>query len=244
MSDWPSPGGGGRPPGGHPPNPRDAQPGRGTPLDKPRRKWPWYVAGAVVLLVIIGAAEGSNKKTPPKSNASSIGTAGTRTTVTSTTTTSTTGATATTTAPTTTAPQSPHIGQVAKDGDFAFTVTSVQCGLTHLGSTTTGFSVGETAESGTQWCLVSMHVLNDKTSSQSFWASNQYAIDPLGRQLSATTGALLYVPHGSTAEFSTVNPGVSITVTVPFRLSSSDSIAKFILHDSAFSGGVAVYNFT
>ena len=87
-----------------------------------------------------------------------------------------------------------------------------------------------------------MTVKNDKTSVQTFGATNQYAIDGKGRQLSADGGAIVYVPNDSQAEFSTVNPGVSISVVVPFQLATSDHIAKFVLHDSFFSGGVTVYN--
>lgn len=135
--------------------------------------------------------------------------------------------------------ESPHIGQVAKDGDFAFTVKSVQCGVTQLGTST---FLGESAPAGSQWCLVSMTVKNDKSTSQSFFASNQYAIDAHGHKLSATSSALFYIPNDSAAELSTVNPGVSISAVVPFQLASTDTISKFELHDSAFSGGVTVYN--
>lgn len=133
---------------------------------------------------------------------------------------------------------SPHLGQVAKDGDFAFTVKSVQCGVTHVGTTT----FGEDVPGGAQWCLVSMSVENDKTSAQDFGASNQKAIDAKGRQLSADSSAIAYLPNDDSAIFTTVNPGVAITVVVPYQLAATDSIAKFVLHDSAFSGGVTVYN--
>lgn len=169
-------------------------------------------------------------------NANSSGAAATTTSSTS----SPTGKPGTTTkvVPTTTAPSAPHIGQVAKDGDFAFTVTKVQCGVTQLGTTT----FGTTAPSGSQWCLVSMTVANDKSQSQTFSSSNQYAIDSSGKKLSADTKAIFSLKHDTQAEFTTVNPGVHITVVVPFELASSDTIAKFELHDSAFSGGVTVLN--
>lgn len=87
-----------------------------------------------------------------------------------------------------------------------------------------------------------MSVANDKTHSQLFSASNQYAIDASGKKLSADTGAIFYLPNDSQALDTTVNPGVHITAVVPFQLASSDTIAKFELHDSAFSGGVTVLN--
>lgn len=204
---------------------------------------PWRsVFGSLLLFVAMGLCVAACSKTPgalsgsKTSNTSFVSTSGSSTSSTSTSSTSTSSST-TVQSPTTTTPV-PHIGNVALDGDFAFIVKSVQCGVTHLGST----FVSETAPAGTQWCLVSLRVTDDKSVAQTFFASNQYAYDPAGRQLSATTGALLYLTHGATDELDTINPGVSATLQVPFKLSSTDSISKFVLHDSAFSFGVTVYN--
>ena len=87
-----------------------------------------------------------------------------------------------------------------------------------------------------------MNVKNDKTGSQTFSSSAQKAIDGKGNELSADDGAVIYLPNDTQAEFSTVNPGVSITAVVPFQLPVTSKIAKFELHDSDFSGGVTVYN--
>lgn len=132
---------------------------------------------------------------------------------------------------------SPHIGQVAKDGDFAFRITSVQCGLTTIGSS----PLTETAPTGSQWCLTNMTVKNIKGAAQEYFPSNQYAFDGKGRKLSADTGALIYLP-GSGPLVATINPGVSISAVVPFQLPASSKIQKFVLHDSAFSNGVTVWN--
>lgn len=133
---------------------------------------------------------------------------------------------------------SPHIGQVAKDGNFAFVVKQIQCGVTSLG---TGY-LTTSAPSGSQFCLVTMSVKNDKTTARSFYASNQHAIDKHGNTLNADGGDVLYVPNDSAAEYSTLNPGVAITAVVPFQLATGDKIKSLQLHDSAFSGGVTVYN--
>ncbi len=84
-----------------------------------------------------------------------------------------------------------------------------------------------------------MTVKNVKTSAQSFLASNQKATDANGSQLSADSLGLIYIP-GSDSALSTVNPGVTIQATVPFRLATGDTIKSLQLHDSAFSGGVTV----
>jgi hypothetical protein len=132
----------------------------------------------------------------------------------------------------------PHIGQVAKDGKFAFTVTSVQCGVTTLGS---GY-LTKAAPAGSSWCLATMTVKAYQSQAQSFFASNQYAVDKKGRQLSADDDDALYIPQDQNVEGENINPGISITAVVPFQVATGDTIAKFVLHDSAFSGGVTVYN--
>ncbi len=90
--------------------------------------------------------------------------------------------------------------------------------------------------------LSTMNVKNIKSGSQSFGASDQKAVDGHGNQLDADDGALIYLPNGVGEAFEQVNPGISITATVPFQVPALGKITKFILHDSAFSGGVTVYN--
>jgi hypothetical protein len=124
------------------------------------------------------------------------------------------------------------------DGNFAFVVNGVQCGIYTLGSD----SLTTSAPAGSEWCLVSMSVRADKSQSQDFFASNQYAIDSQGRQLSADTDALFYMSNDSDAEDTTINPGIIIHVVVPFQIEIGDHITSFDLHDSDFSNGVTVRN--
>jgi hypothetical protein len=85
-----------------------------------------------------------------------------------------------------------------------------------------------------------MTVTNDKSSSGDYFVGNQKAIDTSGKQLSADTMALIYMDNSSASEMSTINPGVSIDVQIPFQLATGDTIKTLVLHDSAFSGGVKV----
>jgi hypothetical protein len=133
---------------------------------------------------------------------------------------------------------SPHIGQVAKDGKFAFTITSVQCGVTSLGSD----DLTKSASPGSSWCLATMTVKAYQSHAQSFFTTNQYAIDKKGRQLSADSDGSFYIAADQNVDGESINPGISITAVVPFQVATGDTISKFILHDSAFSGGVTVYN--
>ena len=67
-----------------------------------------------------------------------------------------------------------------------------------------------------------------------------FTFEVRGKQLSADTTTLIYMDNASASETSTINPGVSVDVTLPFQLSTGDSIKYLELHDSAFSGGVKV----
>lgn len=140
---------------------------------------------------------------------------------------------------TTTVPKlpSPHIGQTAKDGKFAFKITGVQCGVATLGSD----DVTKTAPPGSSWCLATMTVKAYQNQDQTFFITNQKAIDRKGRQLAADPDSF-YIPADQDVDDDDVNPGITITAVVPFQVATGDTISKFILHDSAFSGGVTVYN--
>jgi hypothetical protein len=155
--------------------------------------------------------------------------------------------TETATTSTTTAPAG-HLGEVVYDGNFSFDVRGVTCGITHIGpgtpttlTTTEPASFGTTAPTGSQWCEARLIVQNIGTTSQTFFASNQYAIDTSGQRLSADTGAMFYTKTFGTT-IKTLNPGVSIGVVIPFQLPSTDQISAFQLHDSSFSNGVEVEN--
>jgi hypothetical protein len=181
------------------------------PWYRKKRSWLLGIIGVVVLIIILVNVT-SGHSTPTNDAASAS------------------------TAPPTTASGTPGLNQVALDGDFAFTVTSMQCGLTTIGQN----GITKSAPAGSQWCLVNMTVKNDKTVSQTFFSTNQKAIDAHGVQLSADTDAVLYLPNDTNTVSAEVNPGVTIKVTVPFQLASTDSIKQVVLHDSAFSDGVTV----
>src|SRR5664280_2532615 len=181
---------------------------------------PWYKKKrfiglgliAIIVIIVIAANSGSKSNNTNNSTATTAG-----------------GSTATA------VPGTPGLNQVALDGSFAFTVTSVSCNQTTLGTA----PITTEAPAGSQWCVASMSVKNVKTSAQEYFVSNQKATDANGNQLSADSAALIYIP-GSDSALSTVNPGVTIQATVPFRLATGDTIKSLQLHDSAFSGGVTV----
>lgn len=145
--------------------------------------------------------------------------------------------TTTTLVPTTTTVAIAGIGQVAKDGAFAFVVKGVQCGPGAAAAVSdSGF--GETVPSGAQECLVTMTVTNDKGTAQTFFTGNQYAYDAAGHKLSPDTTGSIFLSGAN--DNTQINPGVTITAIVPFQISTTDKITSVVLHDSMFSLGVRV----
>lgn len=212
--------------------PPSAVPAPIEPSPKTHSKRKWGIAALVGLVVVIVAVSSSSKpKTTPKRPPS----------------TSTSGVVATTrtarpkvtvaTVATTTIPAGPGIGQVAKDGDFAFVVKGMSCGAAAAAAVNSG-GYGETVPAGAQECLVTMTVTDDKSTAQTFFDSNQYGYDAKGHQYSADSNASLYLAGDK--DDTQVNPGITITAVVPFQIPATDKLTSLQLHDSAFSGGVTV----
>jgi len=132
------------------------------------------------------------------------------------------------------AAEKPGIGTEVRDGKFAFTITSIKCGIAKVGSGT--FS----AKAQGQYCLVAMNVSNIGKEPQTIFSSNQKAFDTQGREFSNDTTAEIYAPDTQTW-LKEINPGNSLSGSVYFDIPKDATLDYIELHDSAFSGGVKVY---
>lgn len=135
------------------------------------------------------------------------------------------------------APAAAGMGQVAKDGDFAFTVERESCGRA-AARAVGGGGFGEKVPAGAKECIFTLRVGDDKSSAQTFFDGDQYAYDAAGQQFSADSGGGLYLSGDQ--DGTQVNPGITITARLPFQVPDGDQITSLQLHDSAFSGGVTV----
>ena len=73
---------------------------------------------------------------------------------------------------------------------------------------------------GSKECLVKLRVTDDKGEAQTYFASNQFAIDAAGHKLTADDNDIfLNAAHDDTQ----INPGVSLTVLVPYQTSRNRS---------------------
>jgi hypothetical protein len=135
-----------------------------------------------------------------------------------------------TAAPTTERPL-PGIGQQARDGKFAFTVTSVDRSQV-AGDPTNPFL--QTTAKG-EFINVHLKVANIGNQAQTFFATNQKLIAG-GQQFEADTMAAVGV-GGANQD---INPGLSIETVASFDVPPGTVPGVLEVHDSMFSGGAKI----
>lgn len=127
------------------------------------------------------------------------------------------------------------VGQPANDGKFEFTVSSVECGKTSVG---TNQYLTKTAQG--QYCLLNVSVKNIGDQAQSLVSSNQYLLNASGQKYSADDVATMYNTPNGTSWYNDINPGNSVNGVIVFDVPKDQTPTTTELHDSAFSGGVKV----
>ncbi|WP_248961128.1 DUF4352 domain-containing protein [Sphaerisporangium perillae] len=131
-------------------------------------------------------------------------------------------------------PEQPGVGDVVKDGKFAFKVTKVEKGLPQVGE---GFTVSKAQG---QYVLVHITVKNIGDEAQLFTDSAQKLLDTKDRQYDAATGAAVMGLENSNAFLKNINPGNSVRGILLFDVPKNFKLRAVELHDSIFSDGVAV----
>ncbi|MEV0974972.1 DUF4352 domain-containing protein [Microtetraspora glauca] len=131
-------------------------------------------------------------------------------------------------------PALPHLGDVVKDGKFAFKVTKIEKGLSQVGE---GFLVSKAQG---QYVLIHLTVKNIGDEAQMFTDSAQKLIDAKGRQLDTDSGAAALALKDSNAFLNNINPGNSVQGILLFDVPKNITLKAVELHDSVFSGGVTV----
>jgi len=127
------------------------------------------------------------------------------------------------------------IGEAARDGKFEFTVTTMKCGETTVG---TSEYLQEKAQG--QFCRVSMTIKNIGNEAQSMFADNQKLVDADGKEYSYDSGATIYASSGSSTWYDQINPGNTVTGDILFDVPAGVTPVTALLHDSMYSGGVKV----
>ncbi|MCT9934548.1 DUF4352 domain-containing protein [Planotetraspora sp. A-T 1434] len=131
-------------------------------------------------------------------------------------------------------PKPARIGDVVKDGKFAFKVTRVEKGLSQVGE---GFMVSKAQG---QYVMVHLTVKNIGDEAQMFTDSAQKLIDGKGRQFDADSGAAALGLKDSNAFLNNINPGNAVNGILLFDLPKNVTLKAVELHDSMFSDGVTV----
>ncbi|MCT9932240.1 DUF4352 domain-containing protein [Planotetraspora sp. A-T 1434] len=131
-------------------------------------------------------------------------------------------------------PKRAGVGDIVKDGKFAFKITKVQKGLSQVGE---GFTVSKAQG---QYVLVHLTVKNIGDEAQMFSDSAQKLIDGKDRQFEADSGAAALGLKDSNAFLNTINPGNAVNGILLFDVPKNFQLKAVELHDSMFSDGVTV----
>ena len=174
--------------------------------------------GVIVLLAIIGGAAGGGNKTGNNSS-----------------TTNTNETQNAEQAKTESKPAMAKIGEPARDGKFEFTVKSVECGKTSVG---TNQYLTKTPQG--QYCFMAVSVKNIGDQAQSLFSANQKLLNAQNQQYAADDTATLYAAPNGSSWYSNINPGNSVEGIIVFDIPKDQTPVTAELHDSAYSGGVKV----
>jgi hypothetical protein len=128
------------------------------------------------------------------------------------------------------------IGEEAKDGKFAFTVTGIKCGE----PTVTDSSGYLTKKAQGQYCLLTLSVKNIGDKQQLFSESDQKLLNAAGQQYSPDSTATLYNSGNSDVFLSQINPGNTVSGVLVYDIPAGQTPVTAELHDSSFSSGVKV----
>lgn len=131
-------------------------------------------------------------------------------------------------------PRTPGLGDVVKDGRFAFKVTKVERGLSQVGE---GFTVSKAQG---QYVMIHLTVKNIGDEAQLFSDSAQKLIDGKGRRFDADSGAAALDLKDSNAFLNNINPGNAVNGILLFDVPQHITLKAVELHDSIFSDGVTV----
>lgn len=126
------------------------------------------------------------------------------------------------------------LGVPARDGKFEFTVESIKCGQTTMG----GQYFNVTAQG--QYCSVPMTVRNIGDKPQYLDSSSQKAFGAGGTLYGPDASATAHANDQYQFFFQQINPGNQVKGVLVFDIPKGAPIVKLELHDSPFSGGVAI----
>jgi hypothetical protein len=129
----------------------------------------------------------------------------------------------------------PGIGSAVVAGNFTFTVTALECGISGVGTD----SFGQKAQG--EYCKINLTVENTGNEADYFSASNQKVLDSEGREFEADTGAMIYLEEGDDVWLGAdINPGNSAEVAILYDMPVGVAPVTITLVDGLFGSGVEV----
>jgi hypothetical protein len=170
------------------------------------------VIGALIMIGLIASAAGGGSKSTKSSSSSD------------------------TSKPAVATATTAKIGEEARDGKFAFTVTGVKCGEPSV----TDSSGYLTKKAQGQYCLLTLSVNNIGDKQQLFSESDQKLLNASSQQYSPDSTATLYNSGNSDVFLSQINPGNTVSGVLVYDIPVGHTPVTAELHDSSLSSGIKV----
>jgi hypothetical protein len=124
------------------------------------------------------------------------------------------------------------IGDTVTDGDWSFVVSSLKCGINHVGSSMLG------ADAQGQFCVVSVSATNNGTSADYFSGSDHKIYDANGSEYEADSSNWIYLEDNMLLD--KVNPGNTSKGQILFDVPKTADLDYILMSSSILSSGVKV----
>ena len=127
------------------------------------------------------------------------------------------------------------LGDPVSQDAFVFTVNSMECGISQVGSDL----LGEEAQG--QYCKISVSVENAGNEAEYFSADSQVVYDDQGREFEADTAAMIYLDEGSEVWLGDdINPGNTIEAVLLYDMPEGVEPVTIALKEGFFGSAVEV----
>lgn len=124
------------------------------------------------------------------------------------------------------------IGDTVTDGDWAFVVSKLKCGIKHVGSDFLG------ADAQGQFCVVNVSATNNGDSADYFSGSDHKIYDVNGAEYESDNSAWIYLDDNMLID--KVNPGNTAKGQILFDVPESAELDYILMQSSIFSTGEKV----
>lgn len=126
------------------------------------------------------------------------------------------------------------LGKPSTDGKFEFTVTKMKCGAKQVGPAEWG------VKAQGEFCIVDVTVKNVGTTAELFDSNSQKAYDEADTEYTVDAGAETYVNDQNQTFLENINPGNKVNGKLVYDVPKGTKLTSIVVHESMFTPGIRV----